>query len=354
MTSMSAISEKPAAVRTENGHGALIRAVQEAGLLKRTRGFYLMVLAVLFGCVGVAVTGGALLGSSWFQLLIAAGLGVIFTQFAFFAHEAAHKQIFASGRKNDLAGLLVGSGIVGLSYSWWQSKHSRHHANPNKIGKDPDIDIDILSFDEDHARTKRGVWAAITRRQGYLFFPLLLLTGLGLHVDSVRSAFSRGSRATTLERVLLALRLTLFPALVILLLGPGMGAAFLGVQVAVFGFYMGMSFAPNHKGMPIISANSKLDFVHKQVLTSRNIRGRGTTTLMGGLNYQIEHHLFPNMPRPHLRRAAVIVREHCKEVRIPYMETSLPASYARIVSYLNRVGLSARDPFDCPAARTLS
>ncbi len=352
MTTTTSMTTAPA--RAATGYQNLTRAVQEAGLLKRTTGFYLTVLAVLFACVGLAATGGALLGSSWFQLLIAAGLGVIFTQFAFFAHEAAHKQIFASARKNDLAGLLVGSGIVGLSYSWWQSKHSRHHANPNKIGKDPDIDIDILSFDEEHARTKRGVWAAITRRQGYLFFPLLLLTGLGLHVDSVKSAFSRSGRATTLERILIVLRLTLFPALVILLLGPGMGAAFLGVQLAVFGFYMGMSFAPNHKGMPVISANSKLDFIHKQVLTSRNIRGRGTTTLMGGLNYQIEHHLFPSMPRPHLRLAAVLVREHCKEVRIPYLETSLPASYARIVSYLNKVGLHARDPFDCPAARTLS
>lgn len=331
-----------------------MRAVQEAGLLKRTRGFYLGILAILVAATGVVVTGGALLGSSWFQLLIAAGLGVIFTQFAFFAHEAAHRQVFASARKNDLAGLIVGSGVVGLSYTWWQSKHSRHHANPNKIGRDPDINIDILSFDEDHARAKRGVWAAITRRQGYLFFPLLLLTGLGLHVDSVRSVFGRGSRATLLERILLVTRLTVFPAVVILLLGPGMGAAFLGVQVAVFGFYMGMSFAPNHKGMPIISANSKLDFVRKQVLTSRNIRGRGTTTLMGGLNYQIEHHLFPNMPRPHLRLAAVLVREHCKETKIPYIETSLPASYARIVSYLNRVGLHARDPFDCPAARNFS
>ncbi|MFC7624657.1 fatty acid desaturase family protein [Microlunatus sp. GCM10028923] len=331
-----------------------MEAVREAGLLDRTLGFYLSMVLILGGCLAAVVTGGFVIGQSWFQLLIAAGLGVIFTQFAFLAHEAAHRQVFASARKNDLAGLLIGSGVVGLSYSWWQSKHSRHHANPNKIGRDPDIDIDLLSFDAEHARAKRGVWAAITRKQGYLFFPLLLLTGLGLHVDSVKSVFSRSGRATTLERILIVLRLTLFPAIVIMLLGPGMGAAFLGVQVAVFGFYMGMSFAPNHKGMPIISADSKLDFVRKQVLTSRNIRGFGMTAFMGGLNYQIEHHLFPSMPRPHLRRAAQIVREHCRQVKLPYIETSLPASYARVVKYLNEVGLHARDPFDCPAARSLS
>lgn len=347
-------STSPPIDGSESKHRTLIRAVQEAGLLKRRRGFYIGVLAVLFGCTGAVLTGGILIGSSWFQLLIAAGLGVIFTQFAFFAHEASHRQVFVSARKNDIAGLLVGTGITGLSYSWWMSKHTRHHANPNKIGRDPDIDMQALSFDDDNARQKRGLWAVITRRQGFLFFPLLLFTGLGLHADSVRSAFSRSGRATTLERILITLRLVLFPAIVILLFGPGMGAAFLGVQVAVFGFYMGMTFAPNHKGMPTISANSKLDFVHKQVLTSRNIRGIGTTALMGGLNYQIEHHLFPNMPRPHLRQAAEIVREHCRQLRMPYIETTLPQSYARIVSYLNRVGLHARDPFDCPAARNLS
>lgn len=342
-----------AAEHQDSLHRTLVQAVRDAGLLKRRLGFYLTVLAVLFGCTAAVLTGGVLLGSSWFQLMIAAGLGVIFTQFAFFAHEAAHRQVFASARQNDLAGLIVGSGIVGLSYSWWMSKHSRHHANPNKVGRDPDIEIPPVVLDDAEAHSKRGLWRAFTRRQGYLFFPLLLLTGLGLHVDSVKSVFSRSGRATNLERVLLTARLTLYPAIVILLLGPGMGAAFIGVQLAVFGLYMGASFAPNHMAMPIISKNSKLDFVRKQVLTSRNIRGFGMTAFMGGLNYQIEHHLFPNMPRPHLRHAAAIVREHCKQVKLPYLETSLPASYARIVRYLNEVGLHARDPFDCPAARTL-
>jgi fatty acid desaturase len=75
--------------------------------------------------------------------------------------------------------------------------------------------------------------------------------------------------------------------------------------------------------------------------------------LMGGLNFQIEHHLFPSMPRPHLARARDIVREHCANLDLPYTETSLAQSYAIVVRYLNRVGLSARDPFDCPMFREL-
>jgi len=70
---------------------------------------------------------------------------------------------------------------------------------------------------------------------------------------------------------------------------------------------------------------------------------------MGGLNYQIEHHLFPTMPRPHLARAREIVMEYCETLKVPYTETTLLESYGIVVRYLNEVGLQARDPFDCPA-----
>ncbi|HEY9425230.1 MAG TPA: acyl-CoA desaturase, partial [Microterricola sp.] len=144
-------------------------------------------------------------------------------------------------------------------------------------------------------------------------------------------------------------RLAAYLAVLFIFLPVGMAFAFLGVQLAVFGVYMGASFAPNHKGMPILPHDSKVDFLRRQVLTSRNIRGGwGMLTFMGGLNYQIEHHLFPNMPRPHLRKAQELVKEYCQAHSINYTETGLFQSYGIVVDYLNKVGLSARDPFDCP------
>ena len=86
-------------------------------------------------------------------------------------------------------------------------------------------------------------------------------------------------------------------------LSPGKAAGVFGLELAVFGFYMGSSFAPNHIGMPLVSPRLKLDFLRRQVLMSRNISGgRLMSILMGGLNHQIEHHLFPSMARPYLRR----------------------------------------------------
>lgn len=328
---------------------ALLKTVREAGLLKRRTGFYMMLLTGHALALAGLTTGFILLGDSWFQLLIAAGLGYILTQVAFVAHEASHRQVFESGPANDRLGRILADAVVGISYAWWMTKHTRHHANPNTVGKDPDIEIDTISFMEEDASKAKGFLAFITRRQGYLFFPLLTLEGLNLHRHAIVSLITTEKvDKRWLELTLITLRLGLYVAVLFTFLPVGLAFAFLGVQLAVFGVYMGASFAPNHKGMPLIAEGAKVDFLSKQVLTSRNIRGRGMSYFMGGLNYQIEHHLFPSMPRPHLKKAREITIEHCKTIGVPYTETTLVRSYAIVIDYLNRVGLSARDPFDCP------
>jgi len=122
----------------------------------------------------------------------------------------------------------------------------------------------------------------------------------------------------------------------------------------VFGLYMGCSFAPNHKGMPIIGASEKVDYLRRQVLTSRNVRGGWLVDqLLGGLNYQIEHHLFPNMPRGNLRRAQRLVREYCNAHRITYTETSLVSSYVIALRYLHSLGMPLRAARAAAAAASL-
>lgn len=323
--------------------------VRETGLLRRTRWFYGAVgAALLLGLAG-CVAGFVLLGPSWFQLLIAAALGILLTQVSFLAHESAHKQILSSGPANDRIGRILANGIVGISYSWWNSKHSRHHANPNQVGRDPDIEVDTIRFLEEDAAKVSGPLALITRRQGWFFFPLLTLEGLNLHYLGLKHLFAKGEvKGRWTELAMIAARFAVFLTPVFFFLPLGMAFAFVGVQLAVFGVYMGASFAPNHKGMPIIAPGTRIDFFSKQVRTSRNIRGGWWATwLMGGLNYQVEHHLFPSMPRPHLAKAREIVMDQCRALDVPYTETSLWQSYGIVIAYLNRVGLAARDPFDC-------
>lgn len=340
---------------TTHSYTALARAVREEGLQGRTHGFYaLLGSGLLLALAGVAA-GMVLLGESWLQLLVAAGLGLVLTQIAFLAHEAAHRQVLGSGPANDRLGRVLSTLVVGISYSWWMNKHTRHHANPNRLGKDPDVDADTVVFHSEDAAGRTGVWAWFTRRQGWFFFPLLLLEGLNLHVQSVRSlARPEPVRGRWLELAMLGVRFGGYLSLVCWLLPLGMAAAFVGVQLAVFGFYLGASFAPNHVGMPVVPRDTKLDFLSKQVLTSRNVSGGWwMTLLLGGLNHQIEHHLFPSMPRPHLSRARQLVRTHCRAFDVAYTETSLPRAWAIVAAYLNRVGLAAPDVFRCPVVAEL-
>jgi fatty acid desaturase len=333
----------------------LISRVREAGLLARQSAYYTRIIIALSVLMLVTVAAMVWIGASWWQVALAPVMAIVFTQFAFLAHEMAHKQVYEKGATNDRGGKILANLVVGISYSWWMNKHSRHHANPNTVGKDPDIESDVIVFQGEHASKTKGLQRAITKRQGWLFFPLLTLEGLNLHVQGFKRAFSKEPlQGRASEIAMLLVRHGLLFALVFLVMPWGVALVFLATQLAVFGVYMGASFAPNHKGMPIIPRGEKVDFLRRQVLTSRNIRGgRMMDVFMGGLNYQVEHHLFPNMPRPSLAKAAAMVKDYCKEHSISYTETTLWRSYGTVVAYLNRVGLQARDPFDCPAPQMI-
>jgi fatty acid desaturase len=122
-----------------------------------------------------------------------------------------------------------------------------------------------------------------------------------------------------------------------------MAIAFLAVHQGLFGLYLGSLFAPNHKGMPILKGDDRPDFLRRQVLTSRNVNGgRFTDIALGGLNHQIEHHLFPSMPSPNLRKARPLVRRYCEELGVDYLETGLIASYRQALTSLHRAGAPLR------------
>ena len=322
----------------------LLRQIKSAGLLKRRRGYYVTKIAVTGVLFAAGWAGFVMLGDSWWQIAVAAFLAVVFAQIGFIGHDAGHRQIFRSKRANYLVGLLHGNLAIGLSYGWWVDKHNRHHANPNQEDKDPDIGIGALAFTAGQARAKRGrVARFLARHQRYLFFPLLLLEAVQLHVASVRAIAGRGLRHRWWEALMVGLHAAGFLTVVLLVLSPLKAVVFIVVQQALFGLYLGCSFAPNHKGMPILAAGDRTDFLRRQVLTSRNVRGsRLVDFALGGLNYQIEHHLFPSMPRPNLRRAQPLVRAFCGQHGVSYCETSLLRSYAQALRHLHDVGRDLR------------
>ncbi|HWB34720.1 MAG TPA: acyl-CoA desaturase [Rugosimonospora sp.] len=334
------VSDAPA---RGSDYARLSRLVKSAGLLDRRRGHYAGKTGAL---VGVAVAGAVafvVLGDSWWQLGIAALFAVISAQVGFLGHDAGHRQVFASRRANDLFGLACANLGIGLSFSWWMDKHVRHHAHPNDEERDPDIGAGALVFTTGQARRAGQVGRFLYRYQAWTFFPLLLLEALNLHVSSVRHLAGSGSPRRRREVALLALHTAAYFSAVFLVLSPLQAVAFIAVHQGLLGVYLGCSFAPNHKGMPTLSEAEERDFLRRQVLTSRNVRRHWLTdVLLGGLNYQIEHHLFPSMPRPNLRHAQPIVERFCAEARVPYAQTGPFRSYSQVLRHLDTVGRAAR------------
>nr|WP_051124945.1 acyl-CoA desaturase [Amycolatopsis benzoatilytica] len=327
--------------RTPGEYHTLLAEVRAAGLLRRRPGYYATVMIANLLVLAGAWVGFAFLGDTWWQLLIAALLAVVFAQLAFIGHDAGHKQIFRTRRPNDAVGVLHG-GLVGMSFQWWIDGHNRHHANPNHEERDPDLVIPALAFTSRQAAAKQGFLRWMAKHQAILFFPLLTLEGLSLHAAGFRAVWRGETKMRRLEGALLTAHLVAYLTAVFLVLSPGIAVVFIVVHQALWGVYMGSSFAPNHKGMATMTGRP-LDFLRRQVLTSRNIRGGPVTDfVLGGLNYQIEHHLFPNMPRPHLRRAQPIVERFCRSHDIPYVQTSLVRSYGQVLGHLHGLGAPLR------------
>src|SRR5215211_1900445 len=321
----------------------LSRQIKQAGLLERRRGWYAAKIASNLALLAAGWVAFAALGDSWWQLATAAYLAVVFTQLAFVGHDAGHRQLFRSRRANDLVGLVQANLLVGISFDWWVAKHNRHHSNPNHEDLDPDISITALAFTADQASAKHGLVRLVARHQAWLFFPLLLLEAAHLHLASLKAILGGWGRANTVEGLLLLAHVAGYVTALVVVLSPLQALAFVVVQQGLFGLYLGCAFAPNHKGMPTLTQAEELDFLRRQVLTSRNVRGsRVVDWVLGGLNYQIEHHLFPTMPRPNLRRAQPLVREFCRHHGLPYTEASLVGSYAQAVRHLHAVGAPLR------------
>jgi fatty acid desaturase len=326
-------------------YAALSRQVRQAGLLDRRPGYYAWKITLTAAALVLGWAAFAAIGNSWWQLGDAVFLAVVFAQFGFLGHDAGHGQVFRTRRASAVLGIACGNLGAGVSYDWWTSKHNRHHAHPNTEGADPDIAMGALAFSASSARTARGIQRLILRYQAYLVVPMLFLEAISLHASSIRTVTGPGGRHRAWEATLLSVHFASYLGVVFLVLPPFKAMAFILVQQGLLGFYLGCSFAPNHKGMPILAASDKTDFLRRQVLTSRNVRGGWLTDFaLGGLNYQIEHHLFPSMPRPSLRRAQPLVAAFCAERDVPYTQASLLASYARALGHLAAVGGELASP----------
>jgi len=308
----------------------LLHHVVQAGLFGRTKKahftiFLITLFGMIFSFIVIASTD-----TLWVQLLNACFAAFFTVQLGLLGHDLSHKGVFRSSPTNHFLALLVWSLGCGLSEGRWFSKHNAHHQSPNHIGYDPDIDIPFV-FSHTQA-TLRSPFL-----QKYIFPYQHILFWIGIWFvypynifNSMHFLFREITWRSLFETVLIIIHFAITIGLTFWLLPPLVAILFNVTVFLMIGVYMAMIFAPNHKGEDMLAPEQVHNWVHQITLTRNIFSTPFISYVFGGLEYQIEHHLFPSMSRFHYRDAQAIVKKFCQENSIPYHETTWVQSLHQI------------------------
>ena len=322
----------------------LKQIIKKQGLLEKQPVYYTIRIFSLVAMLALGVAFFIVVHNFYFQILDVLYLAFVFAQVGLLGHEAGHRQMFHRSWKHDLVGLLGGNFMIGMSYSWWMGKHNSHHSHPNQVDMDPDIEIPFPEFTgKEDLQSMSKFRQFLVKHQRIIFLPALMTVSLGLQISSIDFLLHNKPKYYVIEWLLIIAHYISYLALFFACANPWQAMIFIVLHQALTGLYLGSVFAPNHKGMAVLDKESNIGFLHRQIITARNIYAHPLTDFWyGGLNYQIEHHLFPSMPRNKLKQAQQIVKAFCQAHEIPYHETSFLQSYKEILTHLHEIGVPLR------------
>lgn len=322
----------------------LRRLLTQASLFDRTPAFYAYKIAATLILLGAGIAILVFSRNPAAQFADTILLAVAFTQLSFLVHDAGHGQIFQSSRRNDALGIFIANFVLGMSYVWWNDTHNRHHRFPNHLVRDPDLNVPLISFSTEQAILKQGISRLVAKYQAYIFVPLMFLGAIAKRRGSILFVWRNRYKRRWLEIVGTTLQYAWYFAMIFLTLDWWGGVLFIAMHQGFYGLFMTSVFAPNHKGMPFMAESTESDFLRQQVVTARNA---GTNFVFdfwyGGLNYQIEHHLFPKIPRCRLKKAQRLVEPFCESRSIAYRKQPVRETIADVFKYLHSVGRPLRN-----------
>lgn len=309
--------------------------IQDGGLFQYTRGYYILFELILLTGLVIAYISLVYV-QTWLQAILAGlFMAVIMGQFGFLGHDVAHKQVTESEQTNIFTGEIIWGLILGMSMLWWEMDHNQHHQETNKINHDTQINEQFVFSQKQLPYISEFKRKWILPIQHFLFLPFSSLMYIAIIIFSfdfvIRGVLKKPLRLRILfELILMLLHYTLMYGYVFWILGLWHGLIVLLIVHFIGGLSMGLAFAPNHKGELILDEDEEVNFT-TQIGSTRNIvPSLFNDIVLGSLNYQIEHHLFPKLPRPLLPRARVITKQYCTEKNITYHETTLVGSYVEI------------------------
>ena len=315
-----------------------------------------------------AIVLGALAFSTSTLVHIAIGavaLGLFWQQIAFVGHDLGHNGVSGSLEIDSLRGLLIGPALTGISFSWWKSTHNAHHIATNSATGDPDVQhTPLLALSEHFFESlwstfhkKRMGFGSIARivvsHQHLFFYPLMFFARWNLYFQGwcklILEAKTRWSAAESMAIIFFwtwVIGLTLavgrtestflaaFPARLLFLITSNGVAGILNVQISLSHFA-----EPTIRGR---STDSGVSFLEAQLRGTMNISVPPEQDYtFGGLQFQIEHHLFPRLPAEKLRSVQPLIRKLAEKHNIPYKTMTFIEANVRLFESLQEIAASA-------------
>jgi len=296
--------------------------VVAAGLYKKNPWKYivhftLIMLGVAASCYLLMITDNLFV-----QILNGVFFGSVLVQAGLLGHDFSHQQVFSSAKYNSFCAAVIWGLFGGLSEGGWYEKHNAHHKHVNHEGLDPDLNIPFIFAAKQSPSKHKFIMKYVAPYQHFVFFMVLPFAYSTMMLWSFKTVFSSFSLKNILEATLMIVHFVLLIGVPLLFLPVLSVVGFCLAMFFTIGLYMGVAFAPNHKGQEVLHADDEHDWTHQITLT-RNIRySPFVFHFFGGLDLQIEHHLFPDMPRYNYRKAQVFVKSYCIKHDLTYHETT--------------------------------
>ena len=316
----------------------LRQSLSAAGVFQRCEASGWRKLFLLLGITGAALVGVVFLPLVWSVVLLPVAAIAIATA-AMLGHEGCHRSFSDSRWQNELLAHMTFPLLSGLSSLYWKHKHNGlHHGHPNVAARDPDVDLwPMAACRADYEAS--GVARQFFQRhlQGYCFWPLTTLMPTIMRIPSIqflaRYRKERGvDRGFFCDAACMVAHYALWLVVPALIWGPLPTLALYMVLWGLVGVILALIFAPAHLGLPIVEGQNN-DWLH-QLETTRNLSTGWLSWFFVGLDYQIEHHLFPKIAHQNMKRAAVIVEAWCARLGVPYRRIGYREALRSVTRYI--------------------
>merc|ERR1711939_498492 len=290
--------------------------------------------------------------STWHYYAAAVLLGLCWHQVTFVVHDAGHTEVFGSYHADRVLGSFIASWFGGLSVGWWCDNHNIHHLVTNHPEHDPDIQH--IPFFAISTRFFGNLYSTYYRRtmlmdaasrffvsiQHKLYYIVMSLARFNLFANSYTYLLFKAKPDfyRNLELVGVAFFWLWFGGGILRNI-PDVGTR-IGFVVLSF-----MVTSPLHVQIVLSHfAQSTEDLGLYESFPARQLRTTMDVTcheniefVHGGLNMQVTHHLFPRLPRHHLRAASALIKEFAKQQGLEYHTYHFIEGNGRVLDVLRGV-----------------